>query len=131
VTRSNPLNLGRRERQIMDIVYRLGKASAQEVLDELPDPPSYSAVRGMLRLLEDKGCLTHKQDGPRYIYIPTTKPEDARRSALKHLMKTFFNNSRESAVATLLDLSDKPLSAEEHARITKLLQAAVNQDKGR
>ena len=115
----------------MDIVYRLGKASAQEVLDELPDPPSYSAVRGMLRLLEDKGCLAHKQDGPRYIYMPTTRPEDARRSALKHLMNTFFNNSRESAVATLLDLSDKPLTAEEHARITKLLQAAANQDKVR
>jgi BlaI family penicillinase repressor len=128
VSRSNPLNLGRRERQIMDIVYRLGQASAQEVLDELPDPPSYSAVRGMLRLLEDKGCLTHKQDGPRYIYMPTTKPEDARRSALKHLMKTFFHNSREAAVATLLDVSGTPLSPDEHKRISKLLKDALESE---
>ncbi|CAN5713707.1 BlaI/MecI/CopY family transcriptional regulator [soil metagenome] len=115
-------HLGRRERQIMDAIYRLGNASAQDVLKELPDPPSYSAVRGMLRLLEEKGYLTHAQEGPRYIYMPTTKPEVARRSALKHLLKTFFNDSRETAVAALLEVSDKPLSPEEHKRITKLLK---------
>lgn len=120
-----PLHLGRRERQIMEVIYRLGRASAQEVLDQLPDPPSYSAVRGMLRLLEDKGHLTHTQAGPRYVYLPTTKPEVARRSALKHLLRTFFNNSREAAVAALLDMSDKPLSPEEHKRISKLLKEAL------
>ncbi|MGI9141431.1 MAG: BlaI/MecI/CopY family transcriptional regulator [Gemmatimonadaceae bacterium] len=121
-------HLGRRERQIMDAVYRLGNPSAQDVLKELPDPPSYSAVRGMLRLLEKKGYLTHAQEGPRYIYMPTTKPEVARRSALKHLLKTFFNDSRETAVAALLDVSDKPLSPEEHKRITKLLKEALTSE---
>lgn len=122
------LHLGRRERQIMDVVYRLGRASAHEVLDQLPDPPSYSAVRGMLRLLEDKGYLTHTQAGPRYVYIPTTRPEVARRSALNHVLRTFFNNSREAAVAALLDVSDKPLSPEEHRRISKLLKEALQSE---
>ena len=79
---SEAMKLGRRERQIMDAVYRFGRATAAEVLESLPDPPSYSAVRGMLRLLEDKGHLRHEQDGPRYVYIPTTARDDARRSAL-------------------------------------------------
>lgn len=127
----NVLHLGRRERQIMDVIYRLDHASAREVLGELPDPPSYSAVRGMLRLLEEKGYLTHAQEGPRYIYTPTTKPEVARRSALKHLLKTFFNDSRETAVAALLDVSDKPLSPEEHKRITKLLKEALTSEDDR
>lgn len=122
------LKLGRRERQIMDVIYRLGRASAQEVQDELPDPPSYSAVRGMLRLLEDKGYLTHTQSGPRYVYLPTTRPAVARRSALKHLMRTFFDDSREAAVAALLDVSDKPLSPDEHKRISKLLKEAVQSE---
>lgn len=120
----NMRHLGRRERQIMDAIYRLGNASAQDVLKELPDAPSYSAVRGMLRLLEEKGYLTHKQEGPRYVYTPTTKPEVARRSALRHLLKTFFNDSRETAVAALLEVSDKPFSPEEYQRITKLLKDA-------
>ena len=123
------LHLGRRERQIMDVIFRLGRASAQEVLDQLPDPPSYSAVRGMLRLLEDKGHLTHTQDGPRYIYVPTTRPEVARRSALKHVLRTFFNDSREAAVAALLDVSDKPLSPEEHKRISTLLKKALQLER--
>lgn len=112
----------------MDVIYRLGRASAQEVLDQLPDPPSYSAVRGMLRLLEDKGYLSHTQAGPRYVYAPTTRPEVARRSALKHVLRTFFNDSREAAVAALLDVSDKPLSPEEHRRISKLLRKAVQSE---
>ncbi len=114
-------NLGRRERQIMDIVFRQGKATAQEVLDALPDPPSYSAVRGMLRLLEDKGYLTHEQDGPRYIYLPTMPAEEASRSALRHLLDTFFNNSRESLVAALMDLPSEPLSKRDYARLRKLV----------
>ena len=128
MTARNALHLGRRERQIMDAIYRLGRASAQEVLDQLPDPPSYSAVRGMLRLLEDKGYLSHTQTGPRYVYIPTTRPEVARRSALQHVLWTFFNNSREAAVAALLDVSDKPLSPEERKRIRKLLKEALQSE---
>lgn len=119
---TTPLNLGRRERQIMDIVFRQGKATAQEVLDALPDPPSYSAVRGMLRLLEEKGYLTHEQDGPRYVYLPTMPREEASRSALRHLLDTFFNNSRESLVAALLDLPNEPLSRRDYARLRKLVE---------
>jgi len=119
---TTPLNLGRRERQIMDIVFRQGKATAQQVLDALPDPPSYSAVRGMLRLLEGKRFLTHEQDGPRYVYLPTMPPEEASRSALRHLLDTFFNNSRESLVAALLNLPNEPLSRREYARLRKLVE---------
>ncbi|HWK88621.1 MAG TPA: BlaI/MecI/CopY family transcriptional regulator, partial [Longimicrobium sp.] len=96
--------LGRRERQIMDAVYRLGRATAAEVQAELPDPPSYSSVRGMLRLLEEKGHLRHEQDGPRYVYLATAQAEEVRTSALRHMVHTFFNNSAGSAVAALLDM---------------------------
>src|SRR3954471_11312720 len=116
------MDLGRRERQIMDAVYRLGRATAADVLSELPDPPSYSAVRGMLRLLEDKGYLRHEQDGPRYVYLPTTARDEARRSALAHLVRTFFNDSRENAVAALLD--DAPLDDAEYARLRAALEQA-------
>jgi predicted transcriptional regulator len=122
--RSPTADLGRRERQIMDAVYRLGRATAAEVLAELPDPPSYSAVRGMLRLLEEKGHLRHEQDGPRYVYLPTTAPDDARRSAMAHLLSTFFDNSRENAMAALLDLGDEPLSGDEYQRLAALLKQA-------
>ena len=115
------MDLGRRERQIMDAVYRLGRATAADVLSELPDPPSYSAVRGMLRLLEDKGYLRHEQDGPRYVYLPTTARDEARRSALAHLVRTFFNDSRENAVAALLD---QPLEDDEYRRLRTLLDQA-------
>lgn len=116
--------LGRRERQIMDAVYRLGHATAAEVRAELPDPPSYSAVRAMLRLLEDKGLLKHEQDGLRYVYLPTVAPEQARRSALRHLVHTFFGGSPEEAVAALLDMSDVELSPADRARLAKLVQRA-------
>lgn len=122
--RSPADELGRRERQIMDAVYRRGRATAADVLGDLPDPPSYSAVRGMLRLLEDKGWLRHEQDGPRYVYLPTTEPEEARRSALSHLLDTFFGNSRESAMAALLDLSGQPLGDDEYRRLRTLLDHA-------
>lgn len=121
--------LGRRERQIMDIVYRLGRASAADVLRELPDPPSYSAVRGMLRLLEDKEYLTHSQDGARYIYLPTTTRDEASRSALRHLLDTFFESSRESVVAALLNLSDAPVSKKEYRRLSALLDEAYDGEK--
>jgi predicted transcriptional regulator len=117
-------DLGRRERQIMDIVYRLGRASAGEVQADLPDSPSYSAVRGMLRLLEEKGYLRHEQDGPRYVYTPTSEPDEVSRSALRHLMRTFFGGSRASALAALLDLPDAPLTDGDYQRLTGLLEQA-------
>ncbi|HKO15868.1 MAG TPA: BlaI/MecI/CopY family transcriptional regulator [Gemmatimonadaceae bacterium] len=117
-------DLGRRERQIMDVVYRLGRATVAEVREQLPDPPSYSAVRGMLRLLEEKQRLTHEQDGLRYVYRPTVGREQARRSALRHLVHTFFGGSPERAVAALLEMSDAELTAADKARLTKLVAQA-------
>lgn len=124
MTPTGAMDLGRRERQIMDVVYRLGRATAAEVLAGLPDPPSYSAVRGMLRLLESKGYLRHEQDGARYVYLPTTERDEARRSALTHLLRTFFDGSRENAVAALLDLDDQPLDPAEYSRLKSLLEQA-------
>ena len=121
---SEAMKLGRRERQIMDVIFRRGRATAAEVLEDLPDPPSYSAVRGMLRLLEDKGHLRHEQDGPRYVYLPTTERDEARRSALAHLLRTFFDNSRESAMAALLDMGGTPLADDEYERLKHALEQA-------
>ncbi|HJQ35542.1 MAG TPA: BlaI/MecI/CopY family transcriptional regulator [Thermoanaerobaculia bacterium] len=116
--------LGRRERQIMDVVHRRGRATANEVLDELPDPPSYSAVRGMLRLLEEKGYVRHEWDGPRYVYLPTGDPEHVRKSAVQHLLNTFFSNSIESAVAAMLGVRETPPTDEELRRLRKLIDDA-------
>ena len=121
--------LGRRERQIMDVIVRCGRATAAEVLDALPDPPSYSAVRGMLRLLEDKGFLRHEWEGPRYVYIPTADPDHIRNSAVRHLLHTFFSNSMESAVAAMLGAAEKPPTDEELKRMSKLIEA--QRKKGR
>lgn len=121
--------LGRRERQIMDVVYRLGRASVGEVRDLLPDPPSYSAVRAMLNLLEDKGHLTHEQDGLRYVYKPTAAKSQLRRSALKHLVQTFFDGSPTSAVAALLEMADGELSAADRARLAKMIAQAKAEGK--
>lgn len=96
--------LSRREAQIMDIIYRLGKASVSEVLQHLPDPPAYNSIRVLLGILEKKGYLRHQKDGQRYIYEPTELPERAKESALKHMVKTLFQGSASSVVATLLDL---------------------------
>ena len=117
-------DLGRRERQIMDIVIRRGRASAAEVLADLPDPPSYSSVRSMLRLLEEKGHLVHEWDGPRHAYRPTGSPEQLRRSAVRHLLRTFFSNSMESAVAAMLGAGERPPSDEELKRLARLLNEA-------
>src|SRR5438874_9079141 len=95
--------LSRRERQIMDVIYRRGRATAADVLDGIPDPPGYSAVRAMLRLLEEKGHVRHEQDGPRYVFIPTVTRDRARKTALKHVVRTFFDGSASDAVAALLD----------------------------
>ena len=118
------VNLSRRERQIMDAVYRLGQATAAEVLDNMPDPPGYSAVRTMLRLLEEKGYLRHDQDGPRYVYLPTLSRDKARESALKQLVQTFFDNSTEQTVAALLDMSKSKMSGDELERLSKLIEKA-------
>jgi predicted transcriptional regulator len=116
--------LSRRERQIMDVVYRRGQATAAEVVEDLPDPPSYSAVRAMLRVLDEKGHLRHEQQGPRYVFLPTVPREQARRSALQQLVHTFFDGSTEQAVAALLDQSDRTLSDAELARLARLIAQA-------
>jgi predicted transcriptional regulator len=116
--------LSRRERQIMDAIYRRGRATAAEVLQEVPDPPSYSAVRAMLRVLEEKGHLRHEEQGPRYVFLPTVPREKARRSALKQLVQTFFDGSTEQAVAALLDLSAATLSDAELNRLSALIDQA-------
>ena len=116
--------LGRRERQIMDVLFRRGRATAAEVLHDLPDPPSYSSVRGMLRLLESKGHVRHEWEGPRHSYLPTESPEQVRQTAARHLLRTFFNNSMESAVAAMLGGAEKPPSAEELKRLARLVERA-------
>lgn len=116
--------LSRRERQIMDVVYRLGRATAAEVQALLPDPPSYSAVRAHLRVLEEKGHLRHEQDGPRYVFLPTVPREKARRSALRQLVQTFFEGSTAQAVAALLDAPDANMSDEELKRLARLIDQA-------
>jgi predicted transcriptional regulator len=116
--------LSRRERQIMDAIYRRGQATAAEVLEDMPEPPSYSAVRAMLRVLEEKGHLRHEQQGPRYVFLPTVPREQARRSALQQLVRTFFDGSTEQTVAALLDLSDRKLSDAELDRLSHLIKQA-------
>src|SRR5881397_3709506 len=116
--------LSRREREIMDVIYRMGRATAAEVLDQLPDPPSYSAVRALLRILEDKGHLRHESQGGKYLYSPTRPREHAGRSALRRVLQTFFDNSAEKAVAALLDLHDSELSPEDLDRLAHLIEQA-------
>jgi predicted transcriptional regulator len=116
--------LSRREREIMDVIYRGGQATAAEVLADLPDPPSYSAVRALLRVLEEKGQLRHEQQGPRYVFLPTIPRERARRSALKQLVHTFFDGSTEQAVAALLDLSSRKLSDTELDGLARIIDQA-------
>ena len=116
--------LSRRERQIMDVVYRLGRATATDVLDGMPDPPSYSAVRAMLRTLEDKGHVRHEQDGARYVYLPTVSRAKARRSALEGVIRTFFDGSPEQAMAALLDVSRDDLTSDDLDRLAALIDQA-------
>lgn len=117
-------DLSRRERQIMDVLYARGRASAAEVQEALPDPPSYSAVRAMLRILEEKGHVRHEQDGPRYLYRPTVTRDTAKRSALRHILKTFFDGSTEQAISALLDESSAKLSDAELERLARLIEQA-------
>src|SRR5580765_904545 len=115
--------LSRRERQIMDVIYRRGRATVAEVLEDIPDPPGYSAVRAMLRLLEEKGHVRHEQDGPRYVFLPVVNRDRARRSALKHVVRTFFDGSATDAVAALLD-GDGKLSESELDRLSTMIERA-------
>lgn len=121
--------LSRRERQIMDIIYSRGQATAAEVQESLPDPPGYSAVRAMLRLLEEKGYLKHEQDGPRYLFKPTLAREKARKSALKQLLETFFDGSTEQAVAALLELSESKLDQPELDRLSQMIEKAKKEGR--
>jgi BlaI family transcriptional regulator, penicillinase repressor len=118
----NPAELSRRERQIMDVLFRLGEASAADVRDGLDDPPSYSAVRAHLRILTDKGHVDHTQDGPRYVYRPTVHPEKAQRSALRHVLATFFDDSPAEAFAALLEV--RQLEDSEFDRLAELIDQA-------
>lgn len=122
-------SLSRRERQIMDIVYRRGEATAAEILDEIPDPPSYSTVRALLRVLVDKQHLQHREEGPRYIYSPTVSRQKARAGALAQLVNTFFDGSAIQAVSALLGSSQGKLSKAESDELSALIAAA--RKKGR
>jgi predicted transcriptional regulator len=122
-------SLSRRERQIMDIIYELGEASVSLVLEKLPNPPSYSAVRALMRILEEKGHLSHRQDGPRYMFSPTVPHKTARENALKHLLKTFFDNSTERAVAALLDLSEDQLAEEDYQKLLEKIEEAKKEGR--
>jgi predicted transcriptional regulator len=117
-------DLSRRERQIMEIIYARGRASAAEVRESLPDAPSDSAVRTMLRLLEEKGHLRHKKEGRRFVFSPVVDVKTARRSALKRLVTTFFDGSVEQAVASLLDIDSRRLSNSELDRLSALIDGA-------
>ena len=119
--------LGKRERQIMEIVYRRGRATAAEVLADLADAPTYSSVRGMLRYLEGKGLLRHQRDGLRYVYSPTSPMRDVRASALSNVVRTFFDGSISTAVAALLE--SKKLTQDEYERLSRLLNEAPREDE--
>jgi predicted transcriptional regulator len=115
------IQLGRRERQILEILYRLENATVADVRTNLPDPPTYSAVRGMLGLLEAKGHVSHRRDGMRYVYSPVVAPSKAGQSALRHLVATFFEGSTLAAAAALLDMSHKKLSPAERKQLSALI----------
>lgn len=117
-------DLSRRERQIIDILYAQGRATAADVQAALPDPPSYSAVRAMLRILEDKGHIRHEQDGPRYVYLPTIGRDNAKKSAMRHMLHTFFDGSAEQAISALLGDSTARLSKPELDRLARLIDKA-------
>ncbi|HTM25967.1 MAG TPA: BlaI/MecI/CopY family transcriptional regulator [Vicinamibacterales bacterium] len=124
MTKPNHQDLSRRERQILDILYQRGRATAADVQSALPEPPSYSAVRALLRILEEKGHVRHEQDGPRYMYLPTLARDNAQRSALRHILRTFFDGSAEQAISALLDDSSSRLSPAELDRLARLIDTA-------
>jgi BlaI family transcriptional regulator, penicillinase repressor len=114
--------LSRRERQIMDVLFQCGEATAAEVQERMPEAPSYSAVRAMLRILEEKGHASHTEDGPRYVYRPVVARDTAQKSAVSHLLRTFFDGSVEAAMTALLDATDRKLSGAEVDRLAALIE---------
>ncbi len=127
--RKSELYLARRERQILDTLYRVGEATVADVLVHMPDPPSYSCVRSLLRILEQKGHVRHKKQGARYVYVPAQSRDKARRSALVHVVKTFFDGSNEHAMAALLDISGIDVTPEGLDQIAQMVQAARKNGK--
>jgi predicted transcriptional regulator len=129
MAKSRPTGLSRRERQIMDILYQRGKASASDVREAMEDAPGYSAVRAMLRVLEEKGHVKHQAEGLKYVYVPVVAREKAKRSAVKHLLDTFFAGSPEQIVAALLDVSATRLTREELDRMSEMIEKAKREEK--
>jgi predicted transcriptional regulator len=123
------IDLSRRERQIMDAIYRMEKATAAEVMDSIPDAPSYSAVRALLRILEEKGHLAHDKVGPRYVYRPTVSLERAKKMAMRHLLSTFFEGSVSQAVAALLDAQNRALDEAELDRLAEIISEAKSEGR--
>ncbi len=121
--------LSRRERQIMEILYQRGKAAASEVREAMADAPGYSAVRAMLRVLEEKGHVKHQAEGLKYVYVPTMAREKAKRSAVKHVLDTFFGGSPEQIVAALLDVSSTRLTREELDRMSEMIERAKKEER--
>jgi predicted transcriptional regulator len=121
---TNPNPMSRRERQVMDVLYKKGRATAYEVMDALPEPATYSAVRVTLATLERKGHLRHEKDGPKYVFIPNTSAGKVKRSALRHLLRTFFGDSREQFLAALLDASPSEISDDDLDRLAGLVDKA-------
>jgi predicted transcriptional regulator len=119
-----PEELTRRERQVMNILHRRGASTVTEIMDELPDPPTYSAVRSILRILGEKKLVRHREDGPRYIYEPAESPDRVRESALEHVVDTYFAGSTEQAVTALLRLSDTDMSEAEIKRLREKIRGA-------
>lgn len=116
--------LSRRERQIMDVLFRRGEATVAEVMAEMPEPPTYSAVRATMRTLEEKGHIVHREDGPRYVYLPATAPEQVRNDALQHVVKTFFAGSAEQALTALLELSEGRMDAQSLEKLRREIEQA-------
>jgi predicted transcriptional regulator len=129
MSRSKDERLSRRERQIMNVLFRRNEATVSDVLGELPDPPSYSAVRATLAVLEEKGHIRHRKDGRRFVYAPTVARNRARRSALKQLLTTFFDDSAEGAVAALLEMKSDELSADELDRLQSMIDEARKEER--
>lgn len=119
-----PPDLSRRERQILDVLYKAGRATAADVQAAMPSAPSYSAVRTLLRILEDKGHVRHEQDGTRYVYMPTVERDRVRKSALRHTINTFFEGSATQAIAALLDEDSKRLSDDDWDRLRAMVDRA-------
>src|SRR5262245_6929632 len=124
MARLKTIDLTRRESQMMEILYRRRRATVEEIRAELPDAPSPSSVRKLLDIMIERGLLTREYDGPRYVYAPAARPKDASRSALKQLLRTFFDNSPGSAIAALIDMRSTPLSDAEYRRLSNLLERA-------